>query len=77
VKGALGEKKRESFEGEAVSRHDEIEAERLLQAGIRALGLAGIKEVKKLRKNDKRKQALVCLVNSRTRVENATSQKLL
>ena len=32
VKGALREKKRESFEGEAVSRHDEIEAERLLQA---------------------------------------------
>jgi len=57
VKGALGEKKRESFEGEAVSRHDEIEAERLLRAGIRALGLAGIKDVKTLRKNDKRKQA--------------------
>ena len=34
---------RESFEGEAVSRHDEIEAERLLREGIRALGLAGIK----------------------------------
>jgi len=66
VKGALGEKKRESFEGEAVSRHDEIEAERLLRAGIRALGLAGIKEVKRLRKNDKRKQALVWLVKSRT-----------
>jgi len=66
VKGALGEKKRESFEGEAVSRHDEIEAERLLQAGIRALALAGIKEVKRLRKNDKRKQALVWLVKSRT-----------
>ena len=31
-----------------------------------ALGLAGIKEVKRLRKNDKRKQALVWLVKSRT-----------
>jgi len=40
--------------------------ERLLKAGIRALGLAGIKEVKRLRKNDKRKQALVWLVKSRT-----------
>ena len=48
MKGALREKKRESFEGEAVSRHDEIEAERLLKAGIRAHGLAGIKEVKRL-----------------------------
>jgi len=66
VNGALGEKKRESFEGEAVSRHDEIEAERLLRAGIRALALAGINEVKRLRKNDKRKQALVWLVKSRT-----------
>jgi len=66
VKGALGEKKRESFDGEAVSRHDEMEAERLLQAGMRALGVAGIKEVKRLRKNDKRKQALVWLVKSRT-----------
>jgi len=66
VKGALGEKKWESFEGEAVSRRDEIEAERLLQAGIRALALAGIREVKRLRKNDKRKQALVWLVKSRT-----------
>jgi REP element-mobilizing transposase RayT len=66
VKGALGEKKRESFDGEAVSRHDEIEAEKLLKAGMRALGMAGIKEVKTLRKNDKRKQALVWLVKSRT-----------
>jgi hypothetical protein len=68
VKGALGEKKRESFDGEAVSRHDEMEAERLLQAGMRALGVAGIKEVKRLRKNDKRKQALVWLVKSRKAV---------
>jgi len=68
VKGPLGEKKRKSFEGEAVSRHDEIEAERLLQAGIRALALAGIKEVKRLRKNEERKQARVWLVKSRTDV---------
>lgn len=66
VKGALGEKKRKSFEGGAVRRHDEVEAQRLLQAGIRVLGLTGIKEVKRLRKNDKRKQALVWLVISRT-----------
>lgn len=46
VKEAVVEKKRESFEGEAVSRHDEEEAERLLKAGMRTLGLAGIKEVK-------------------------------
>jgi len=61
-----GNKRDSIFEGEAVSRHYEIEAERLLQAGIRALALAGIKEVKRLRKNDKRKQALVWLVKSRT-----------
>lgn len=66
VKGALGEKKRESFDGEAVSRHDETEAERLLQVGMRVLGLAGIKEVKMLRKNDKRKQVLAWLVKSHT-----------
>jgi len=37
-----------------------------MQAGIRAHGLAWIKEVKRLRKNDKRKQAFVWLVKSRT-----------
>ena len=66
VKEALGEKKRESFTGGAANRHDEIEAERLLEAGMKALGLAGINEVKRLRKNDNRKQAIVWFVKSRT-----------
>ena len=70
VKEALGEKKRESFHGEAVRRHDESEAERLLNAGMKALGMAGIEEVKKLQKNDKRKQALAWLVKSRTVVRH-------
>jgi len=66
VKGAVAEKKRESFEGEALSRHDESEAERLLKSGTSALGLRGIEEVRALRKSDKRKQALVWLVRSQT-----------
>jgi putative transposase len=70
VSGALGEKRRESFDGEAVRRHDENEAERLLKAGMKVLGLAGIKDVKNLRKNDKRKQALAWLVKSRTVVRH-------
>ena len=47
-------------------RHDKSEAGRLLEAGVKALGLAGIEDARKLRKNDKRKQALVWLVKSRT-----------
>ncbi len=63
---AVADKKRASFEGGAVRRHDEAEAEKLLMAGMRALGLAGIEEVKMLPKNDTRKQALAWLVKSHT-----------
>ena len=66
VEEALGEKKRESFDGGAANRHDEIEAPRLLEAARKALGLAEIEDVQKLRKNNKRQQALVWLVKSHT-----------
>ena len=35
----VAERKRESYSGEAMGRHDEAEAERLVRAGMRALGL--------------------------------------
>ena len=58
-------KQRESFAGGAVRAHDERMAERLLQAGLAALGLT-LSGARSLRQNDRRKQGLVWLLRGST-----------
>ncbi len=62
---AAGQRKRESFENEGLEGHDVETAERLLEAGLHALGLTE-EEARGLRKNDPRKQGLAWWIKSRT-----------
>ena len=68
--------KRESYTTEALRRHDEQEAERLLASGLKALGLS-IKEVRPLKHNDPRKQALAWLIKNNTTVPDSWIQNHL
>ena len=52
---------------------DEVQAARLLEAGLRKLGLSQ-EEARNLRQNDLRKQGLMWLVKSRTVVQDAWLQ---
>jgi len=70
VERSVSEKKRESFEGLAVSHHDQAQAERLLMAGMKVLGIGPLENVIRMRQNDLRKQALAWLVRSRTVVSH-------
>ncbi|MBN2161667.1 MAG: transposase [Pontiellaceae bacterium] len=68
--GVIGSQgRRESFSGEEVRAHDEAEAVRLLEAGLRILGLkpSGLAD---MRKNAPEKQVLAWLLRSRTVVAN-------
>ena len=67
------DRKRESYSSSALRRHDEVQAARLLEAGLRKLGLTQ-EEARHLRQNDLRKQGLMCLVKSRTVVQDAWLQ---
>ena len=62
-------RKRASYRGEALARHDAKEADRLLEAGLRQLGLTTT-VLHSLKKNDPRKQALAWLIKSRTVVSD-------
>jgi hypothetical protein len=64
---------RESYSSCALRRHDETEAARLLEAGLKRLGLTQ-EEARHLRQNDLRKQGLMWLVKSRTVVKDAWLQ---
>ena len=59
--------KRESFSGEGVQRHDEAEAERLIQQGLLALGLQD-DALPKMKKNCPEKYAVAWLVRRYTHV---------
>ncbi len=63
--GVVRGRRRQSYSGEALGRHDEAHAEQLLKAGMEQLELNESK-VLALRKNDARKQALAWLIRSRT-----------
>ena len=61
--------KRVSYDGEAVRMHDEWEAQRLLAAGLKALGMEA-KGLQHLRKSAPAKQVLAWLIRKRTCVSN-------
>ena len=67
------DRKRESYSSSALRRHDEVQAARLLEAGLKKLGLTQ-EEARHLRQNDLRKQGLMWLVKSRTVVKDAWLQ---
>ena len=68
--------KRESYTAEALRRHDEKEAERLLGCGLKALGLS-LEEVRLLKQNDLRKQVLTWLIKKNSTVPDVWVQKHL
>lgn len=65
--GALESAKRESLSGEGIRRHDEFEAERLMEQGLKALGLQD-GELLGLRKNCPEKYAIAWLIRRNTSV---------
>ena len=76
MRGTVGTHDRRSYGGEAVRRHDEREAERLIQDGMSQLGLTDVR-LKELPKGHPYKRALAELAHSRTLVSHAwLSQRL-
>ncbi len=76
VKGVVGAHDRRSYGGEAVRRHDEQEAEALIQRGMRDLGLTE-EDLTHLPKGHPHKKALANLAHTRTLVSHAwLSQRL-
>ena len=67
--GVVRGRKRGSFAGEALRRHDEREAEQLLAAALERLELSA-EAVRALKMNDPRKQALAWLIKSHTVVKD-------
>jgi hypothetical protein len=67
---AIGENKRESYGGEEKFLHDATRASRLIADACRLFDLTR-KELRALPKVDKRKQAIVWLLKTRTQVQNA------
>jgi REP element-mobilizing transposase RayT len=63
VSGVVGERKRKSFHGEALTGHDEGEARRLLERALECLGI-DLGAVEAMKKSDVRKQALAWLIKS-------------
>ena len=72
----IKDRKRESYTTEALRRHDGNEAERLLARGLKALGLS-LEEVRLLKQNNPRKQALAWLVKSNSSVPDLWIQERL
>ena len=62
-------KRRDSYADEALKRHDQRHAESLLGEALERLGLE-IDQVRALKKKDIRKQALACLLKSRSAAGN-------
>jgi len=63
--GVLNSAKRESFSGEGIRRHDEFQAERLVQQGLKALKLRD-KDLSLMKKNCPQKYAIAWLVRRNT-----------
>lgn len=69
-------RRRQSYTGEMLGRHDVTVATDLLGCGLEALQLT-LHEAQNLRQNDPRKQALIWLVKSRTVVGDQWIQRML
>ncbi len=69
VSGKVGGRKRESYAGEQLLRHDQGHAKRLLDRSLARLDLE-LGQVRAMKKNDVRKQAVAWLLKSRTSVGN-------
>gem|GEM_PF-634124 len=69
IDGAMAGKQRSSFSGEQVRSHDEVEAERLVIRGLKALGLTD-ESLDGLKKNCPEKVAVAWLVRRNTCVRN-------
>lgn len=69
-------RRRQSYTGEMLGRHDVTVATDLLECGLEALQLT-LHEAQNLRQNDPRKQALIWLVKSRTVVGDQWIQRIL
>ena len=67
------DRKRESYSSSALRRHDELQAARVLEAGLKKLGLTQ-EQARHLRQNDLRKQGLMWLAKSRTVVKDVWLQ---
>jgi len=67
--GALDGKRRDSFCGEEVAAHDAFAAERLLNSGLKKLGVSR-SDLSGLPKGDPRKKALALLIRRKTSVRN-------
>ena len=59
------QRKRASYAGQELRRHDETAAQRLLDSGLQALGME-LPDTRQLRQNDRRKQALAWLVKTQS-----------
>jgi putative transposase len=69
VSARVQRRKRESYAGEGLRRHDQRHAESLLEGALERLGV-GIDQMRAMRKNELRKQATAWLLKSRTAVGN-------
>ena len=65
LKDVVGNKKRESYSGEVMTRHDESHAERLVRSGMKTLGITE-SDLEKQRKWSRDKCLLAWLVQERT-----------
>lgn len=74
--GALGGKRRDSFSGDEVARHDQLAAELLLDEGLAKLGLSR-SDLPGLRKGDCRKKVLAWSIRKQTAVRNEWVSKTL
>ena len=76
VRGVVKDRNRASYTGEAMKRHDEVEARRLLEWGLKRVGLK-MEETRVLKQSDPRKQGLCWLVKSRTVITDEWIQEAL
>lgn len=67
--GVMDGKRRESFTGEEIRKHDVVEAGRLAEVGLERLGLLSA-DLTALKKSDPRKKAVAWLIRKRTSVRN-------
>ena len=76
VDGAMRGRRRDSYAGEMVNRHDVHEAERLLDTGLKACGLTH-DDLANLKKGDDRKKVIAWLIRRNTSVRNEWISKAL
>lgn len=67
--GVLDGKRRDSFAGAEVRKHDELEAERILNDSLTVFGLCE-SDLENLKKSDSRKKVIAWLIRKRTCVKN-------